>query len=55
MNPAEVAETEEGLVAIDASRVADGDTVTLIEDLKKVKVRQKDLKQRTRVKIISAS
>lgn len=35
-NPAEVAEVEEGLVAIDANgnKLADGDTVTLIKDLK---------------------
>ena len=35
-NPAEQAEVEEGLVAIDANgnRLADGDTVTLIKDLK---------------------
>ena len=43
-NPAEVAEVEEGVVAIDANgnKLADGDTVTLI----------KDLKQGTRVKNI---
>ena len=43
-NPAEQTEVEEGLVAIDANgnRLADGDTVTLI----------KDLKQGTRVKNI---
>ena len=43
-NPAEQAEVEEGLVAIDANgnKLADGDTVTLI----------KDLKQGTRVKNI---
>ena len=41
-NPAEVAEVEEGVVAIDANgnKLADGDTVTLIKDLK-VKVRQR--------------
>ena len=41
-NPAEVADVEEGLVAIDANgnKLADGDTVTLIKDLK-VKVRQR--------------
>lgn len=52
-NPAEVAEAEEGLVAIDASgnKLADGDTVTLIKDLK-VKGAPKDLKQGTRVKNI---
>ena len=43
-NPAEVAEVEEGLVAIDANgnKLADGDTVTLIKDLK-VKGAPKDL------------
>ena len=43
-NPAEVADVEEGIVAIDANgnKLADGDTVTLI----------KDLKQGTRVKNI---
>ena len=43
-NPAEVVEVEEGVVAIDANgnKLADGDTVTLI----------KDLKQGTRVKNI---
>ncbi|CIU08592.1 phnA protein [Streptococcus pneumoniae] len=52
-NPAEVAEVEEGLVAIDANgnKLTDGDTVTLIKDLK-VKGAPKDLKQRTRVKNI---
>ncbi|HEW9664907.1 TPA: alkylphosphonate utilization protein [Streptococcus pneumoniae] len=52
-NPAEVAEVEEGLVAIDANgnNLADGDTVTLIKDLK-VKGAPKDLKQGTRVKNI---
>lgn len=52
-NPAEVAEVEEGLVAIDANgnKLADGDTVTLIKDLK-VKGAPKDLKQGTRVKNI---
>ena len=50
-NPAEVADVEEGLVAIDANgnKLADGDTVTLIKDLK-VKGAPKDLKQGTRVK-----
>ncbi|VPQ15225.1 phnA protein [Streptococcus pneumoniae] len=50
---AEVAEVEEGLVAIDANgnKLADGDTVTLIKDLK-VKGAPKDLKQGTRVKNI---
>ena len=46
-NPAEVADVEEGLVAIDANgnKLADGDTVTLIKDLK-VKGAPKDLKTR---------
>ncbi|HHG6345604.1 TPA: zinc ribbon domain-containing protein YjdM [Streptococcus pneumoniae] len=52
-NPAEVAEVEEGLVAIDANgnKLTDGDTVTLIKDLK-VKGAPKNLKQGTRVKHI---
>lgn len=52
-NPAEVAEVEEGLVAIDANgnKLADGDIVTLIKDLK-VKGAPKNLKQGTRVKNI---
>ena len=52
-NPAEVADVEEGLVASDANgnKLADGDTVTLIKDLK-VKGAPKDLKQGTRVKNI---
>ena len=52
-NPAEQAEVEEGLVAIDANgnKLADGDTGTLIKDLK-VKGAPKDLKQGTRVKNI---
>ena len=52
-NPAEVADVEEGLVAIDSNgnKLADGDTVTLIKDLK-VKGAPKDLKQGTRVKNI---
>ncbi|HET0541212.1 TPA: zinc ribbon domain-containing protein YjdM [Streptococcus pneumoniae] len=52
-NSAEVAEVEEGLVAIDANgnKLTDGDTVTLIKDLK-VKGAPKDLKQGTRVKNI---
>ncbi|VMT39904.1 phnA protein [Streptococcus pneumoniae] len=52
-NPAEVAEVEEGLVAIDANgnKLTDGDTVTLIKDLK-VKGAPKDLKQGTSVKNI---
>lgn len=50
-NPAEV--EEEGVVAIDANgnKLSDGDTVTLIKDLK-VKGAPKDLKQGTRVKNI---
>ena len=37
-NPTEVTEVEEGLVAIDANgnKLADGDTVTLIKDLKEI-------------------
>ena len=52
-NPDEQAEGEEGVVAIDANgnNLADGDTVTLIKDLK-VKGAPKDLKQGTRVKNI---
>ena len=52
-NPAEAAEVEEGVVAIDANgnKLTDGDTVTLIKDLK-VKGAPKDLKQGTRVKNI---
>ena len=52
-NPAEVAEVEEGVVAIDANgnKVADRDHVTLIKDLK-VKGAPKDLKQGIRVKNI---
>ena len=44
---AEQAEVEEGIVAIDANgnKLADGDTVTLIKDLK-VKGAPKDLKTR---------
>ncbi|EHJ52367.1 zinc ribbon domain-containing protein YjdM [Streptococcus macacae] len=51
-NPAE-AEQEEGLVVYDANgqQLADGDTVTLIKNLK-VKGAPKDLKQGTRVKNI---
>lgn len=51
-NPAEE-EAEEGVVAIDANgnQLTDGDTVTLIKDLK-VKGAPKDLKQGTRVKNI---
>ena len=50
--PAEV-EEDEGVVAIDANgnKLADGDMVTLIKDLK-VKGAPKDLKQGTRVKNI---
>ncbi|MBM7319836.1 alkylphosphonate utilization protein [Streptococcus suis] len=50
-NQADVAEEESGPVAIDANgnRLSDGDTVTLIKDLK-VKGAPKDLKQGTRVK-----
>ena len=52
-NPAEVAEVEEGLVAIDANgnKLADGDTVTLIKDLK-VKGESSDLKRGKKVKNI---
>ena len=52
-NPAEVADVEEGLVAIDANgnKLADVDTVPLIKDVK-VKGAPKDLKQGTRVKNI---
>lgn len=52
-NPADTVEVEEGIVARDANgnRLADGDTVTLIKDLK-VKGAPKDLKQGTRVKNI---
>ena len=52
-NPAEVADVEEGLVAVDANgnKLADGDPVNLIKDLK-VKGAPKDLKQGTRVKNI---
>ena len=52
-NPAEVAEVEEGVIAIDVNgnKLADGDTVTLIKDLR-VKGAPKDLKQGTRVKNI---
>lgn len=51
-NPAELAE-EDAVVAIDANgnRLTDGDTVTLIKNLK-VKGAPKDLKQGTRVKNI---
>ena len=53
-NPAEVnEEDDEGIKAIDANgnQLVDGDTVTLIKDLK-VKGVPKDLKQGTRVKNI---
>ena len=53
-NPAEVnEEDDEGIKAIDANgnQLVDGDTVTLIKDLK-VKGAPKDLKQGTRVKNI---
>ena len=52
-NPTEVVEIEDGIVAIDdnGNKLADGDTVTLIKDLK-VKGAPKDLKQGTRVKNI---
>ena len=52
-NPAEVVEEDERIRAIDANgnQLADGDTVTLIKDLK-VKGAPKDLKQGTRVKNI---
>ena len=52
-NPVEVQEVEEGVMAIDANgnKLTDGDTVTLIKDLK-VKGAPKDLKQGTRVKNI---
>ena len=51
-DPNEVAE-EEGLVVLDSNgtRLADGDTVTVIKDLK-VKGAPKDIKQGTRVKNI---
>ncbi|MEY8699933.1 zinc ribbon domain-containing protein YjdM [Streptococcus ferus] len=46
-------ESEEGLVVLDSNetRLADGDTVTVIKDLK-VKGAPKDIKQGTRVKNI---
>ena len=54
-DPNEVAE-EEGLVVLDSNgtRLADGDTVTVIKDLK-VKGAPKDIKQGTRVKNIRYS
>lgn len=52
-NSAEVVEEDDRIRAIDANgnQLADGDTVTLIKDLK-VKGAPKDLKQGTRVKNI---
>ena len=52
-NPAEVVEEDDRIRAIDVNgnQLADGDTVTLIKDLK-VKGAPKDLKQGTRVKNI---
>lgn len=52
-NPAEVVEEDDRIRAIDANgnQLADGDTVTLIKDLK-VKGAPKDLKQGPRVKNI---
>ena len=52
-NPAEIVEEDNRIRAIDANgnQLADGDTVTLIKDLK-VKGAPKDLKQGTRVKNI---
>ena len=52
-NPAAIVEEDERIRAIDANgnQLADGDTVTLIKDLK-VKGAPKDLKQGTRVKNI---
>ena len=52
-NPAEDVEEDDRIRAIDANgnQLADGDTVTLIKDLK-VKGAPKDLKQGTRVKNI---
>ena len=52
-NPAEVDEEDAEIKAIDANgnQLVDGDTVTLIKDLK-VKGAPKDLKQGTRVKNI---
>ena len=52
-NPAEVVEEDDRVRAIDANgnQLADGDTVTLIKDLK-VKGAPKDLKQGMRVKNI---
>lgn len=52
-DPSQVEAVEEGPVAIDANgvRLQNGDTITLIKDLK-VKGAPKDLKQGTRVKNI---
>ena len=52
-NPAEIVEEDNRIRAIDANgnQLADGDTVTLIKDLK-VKGAPKDLKQGTRLKNI---
>ena len=52
-NPAEVVEEDDRIRAIDANgnQLADGDTVTLIKDLK-VNGAPKDLRQGTRVKNI---
>ena len=52
-NPAEIVEEDDRIRAIDANgnQLVDGDTVTLIKDLK-VKGAPKDLKQGTRVKNI---
>jgi protein PhnA len=52
-SPSETEEIEEGLLALDSNgaRLADGDAVTVIKDLK-VKGAPKDIKQGTRVKNI---
>lgn len=52
-NPEMATESEDGIVAIDANgnRLQDGDTVSVIKDLK-VKGAPKDIKQGTRVKSI---
>lgn len=52
-DPAEVVEDSDELVVLDSNgtRLADGDTVTVIKDLK-VKGAPKDIKQGTRVKNI---
>lgn len=52
-SPSDTATEEVGLVVLDSNgtRLADGDTVTIIKDLK-VKGAPKDLKQGTRVKNI---